>query len=60
MDARIDGREHTGGQRERASGGAIVYGSAGVVLAPTEEVVIDLRLSLPAWQALRGGMTKAR
>ncbi|MCA9612697.1 MAG: hypothetical protein R3B99_11810 [Polyangiales bacterium] len=55
VDARVDGREHTGGQRERASGGAIVYGSAGVVLAPTEEVVIDLRLSLPAWQALRGG-----
>ncbi len=54
-DLRVDGREHLEGQRVSESGGAILYGTAGVVIAPLDDVVIDLRLSLPVWQGLRGG-----
>lgn len=55
LDGRVDGREHVDGARDDATGGAVVYGGAGVVLAPREDLVLDLRLAAPLWQRLRGG-----
>lgn len=55
IDGRVDGREHVDGVRDDATGGAVFYGGGGVVLAPSEDVVFDLRLSVPVWQRLRGG-----
>lgn len=54
-DVRIDGRERRESIRDDRTGGTVIYGTGGIVLAPTDDVVFDLRLSLPVWQRLRGG-----
>ena len=55
LDGRVDGREHVDGARDDATGGATIYGGGGLVLAPREDVVLDLRIAAPLWQRLRGG-----
>lgn len=55
LDGRVDAREHVDGLRVDESGGAILYGTFGVVASPGSDVVLDLRLSVPIWQRLRGG-----
>lgn len=53
--ARVDGRDRVDGARDARSGGALVKGTAGLLLAPHPRLLLEARASLPVWQERRGG-----
>ena len=54
VDARLEAAATMNGAPERDSGGFVAFATAGALVSPATDFVIDFRLSVPAIQALRG------